>query len=152
MKGIFLSFGLLIVSVFILSACGNVETVQHVEVYMIETLEENDEGIYETTGYKKVNAITSIEESENHVETDIKAIEDYYDTDGNYMRTEVIHSKFDGSGITQAEDSEERRAEIQEPSTILIPDESIEHFNSEDMTKEEEDKVEEHVLSFMDRL
>lgn len=152
MKGIFLSFGLLIVSVFILSACGNVETVQHVEVYMIETLEENDEGIYETTGYKKVNAITSIEESENHVETDIKAIEDFYDINGNYMRTEIIHSKFDESSITQAEDSEERRAEIQDPSTILIPDESMEHFDSEDMTKEVEDKVEEHVLSFMDLL
>ncbi|WP_033542745.1 hypothetical protein [Planococcus sp. CAU13] len=152
MKKIFLIVGLLLVSAFILGACGNVENIQHVEVFVIETLEENDEGISEITGYKKVNAITYTETSENHVETDIKAIEDFYDTEGNYIRTEIIHSTFDKSHITKAEDGEDRKEEIQEPSTILIPDESMEQFKFYDMTKEEEEKVKEHVLSFMDIL
>lgn len=152
LKRIFLIVGLLLVSVFILGACGNVEKTQHIEVYVIEILEENDEGFSERTGYKKVNAITNTETSENHVETDIKAIEDFYDTEGNYIRTEIIHSKFDKSHITKAEDGKERKEEIQEPSTILTPDESIEHFRLEDMTTEEKEKVKEHVLSFMDML
>ncbi|MFD1031040.1 hypothetical protein [Metaplanococcus flavidus] len=152
MKRIFLIVFLSLVSVFILSACGNVEKAQHIEVYVIEILEENAEGFSEMTGYKKVNAITNTEASENHVETDIKAIEDFYDTEGNYIRTEIIHSRFDKSHITKAEDSEERKEEIKEPSTILIQDDSIEHFKLENMTKEEKEKVKEHVLSFMDML
>ena len=152
MKRIILIVGLSLVSVFTLGACTNVEKTQHIEVYVIETLEENDKGFSEITGYKKVNAITITETSENHVETDIKAIEDFYDTEGNYIRTKIIHSRFDKSHITKAEDSEERKEVIQEPSTILTPVESIEHFELKDMTKEEEEKVKEHVLSFMDVL
>ncbi|WP_223702641.1 hypothetical protein [Sutcliffiella deserti] len=62
MKGNFLTICLFIVSIFLISACGNVEKVQHIEVFVTETSEQNDEGFYETTGYKKVNSITSIEE------------------------------------------------------------------------------------------
>lgn len=152
MKRVFLIFGLSLVSVFVLVACGNVEKTEHIEVYVIEILEENDEGFSEIAGYKKVNAITIIEASENHVETDIKAIEDFYDTEGNYIRTEIIHSKFDKSHVTKAEDSEERKEEIQAPSTILIPDENIEYFQFDDMTEDEKEKVKDHVLSFMDLL
>lgn len=143
---------LLIISTFLLGGCGDVEKIQHIEVFVIETLEENEEGFFEKTGYKKVNAITSTEASENDTKTDVKAIEDFYDMEGNYIRTEIIHSRFEKSDITKAEDGEERKQEIQEPSTILIPNENIEHFKLDDMTKEEKEKVKEHVLSFMDKL
>lgn len=152
MKRISLIVGLLLLSIFILAACGNVEKFQHIEVYVMETLEQNEEGYFKTTGYKKVNAITSTEASEKYAKTDIKAIEDIYDTDGNYIRTEIIHTKFDKSYITRAEDGDERKVEIHDPSTILIPDEIIQHYKLENMTKEEKEKVKEHVLSFMDLL
>lgn len=152
MKGNFLTICLFIVSLSLFSACSNVEKVQHIEVFVTETSEKNDEGFFETTGFKKVNAITSTEASKNHVETDIKAIEDFYDKEGNYLRTEIKHSIYNKSHLTQAEDGEERKEEVQEPSTILIPDENIEHFILENMTKEEKEKVKEHVISFMDRL
>lgn len=128
------------------------EKFQHVEVYVIEILEKNDEGFSEITGYKKVNAITSTEASEKYVKTDIKAIEDIYDTEGNYVRTEIIHSNFEKSYITKAEDGEDRKVEIDNPSTILIPDENIQHFKLDNLTKEEKEKVKEHVLSAMDML
>lgn len=143
---------LLIVSIFLLNACSNVQKVQHIEVFVTETSEQNDEGFFETTGFKKVNSITSIEEGKNHVKTDIKAIEDIYDTDGKYIRTEIIHSNFNKSNVTQVEGGENRKEELQEPSTILIPDESIELFKLDNISKEDKEKVKEHVLSFMDML
>ncbi|WP_449442780.1 hypothetical protein [Ureibacillus acetophenoni] len=45
-----------------------------------------------------------------------------------------------------------RTKELQKPSTILIPDENIEHFKLDNMTEEEKEQVKEHVLSFMDKL
>ncbi|RSL29908.1 hypothetical protein D7Z54_28640 [Salibacterium salarium] len=135
MKRNFFIMNLLIISIFLFGACGNVEKIENIEVFVIETLEENDEGFSETTGYKKVNAITNIEESENHLETDSKVIEDFYDIEGNYIRTEIIHSNFNKSKVTQAEDGEERKEEIQEPSTILIPDDNIEYFELDNMKK-----------------
>jgi len=143
---------LLIVSIFLLNACSNVQKVQHIEVFVTETSEQNDEGFFEKTGFKKVNSITSIEDGKNHVKTDIKAIEDIYDTDGNYIRTEIIHSNFNKSNVTQVEDGENRKEELQEPSTILIPDESIELFKLDNISKEDKEKVKEHVLSLMDML
>ncbi|MEC1716266.1 hypothetical protein [Schinkia azotoformans] len=152
LKSNFLIIGSLMISIFLLSACSNVEKVQHIEVFVTETSEQNDEGFFETTGYKKVNSITSIEEGKNHIKTDIKAIEDFYDTEGNYLRTEIIHSSFNKSNVTQAEDGENRKEELQEPSTVLIPNENIEQFKLDNVSKEDKEKVKEHVLSFMDRL
>lgn len=152
MKSNFLIISSLMISIFLLSACSNVEKVQHIEVFVTETSEQNDEGFFETTGYKKVNSITRIEEGKNHIKTDIKAIEDFYDTEGNYLRTEIIHSSFNKSNVTQAEDGENRKEELQEPSTVLIPDENIEQFKLNNISEEDKEKVKEHVLSFMDRL
>lgn len=154
----------LIVSTFLLSACSNVEKIQHIEVFFIETSEKSDEGLFETTGYKKVNAITSIEEGKNYIKTDIKSIEDFYGTERNYIETEIIHSTSTLSGVTQALNNKNRKKKLQEPSTILISDEdvennklknaeiegaTIEHFSLDTLTEEDKEKVKEHVLSFM---
>mgnify|MGYP000946284195 CR=1 FL=1 len=150
MKDSFVKMSLLILCILLLNACVNVEKVQHIEAYVTEVLEENDEVFFVKTGYQKGNAITSIEESKNHIKTDVKSIEDFYDTEWNYIRTEIIHSNFKKSYITQAEGGEERKEEINEPSTILIPDGDVEYHNSINMTEEEQERVKEHVLSFMD--
>ncbi|MBU8907515.1 hypothetical protein [Desertibacillus haloalkaliphilus] len=152
MKRKFMQMTFLVLIVFLLSACGRTETFQHIEVFVTETSEQNDEGYYETTGFKKVNVITTIEEGNNHIATDIKAIEDFYDLDGRYIKTEIIHSEFNRSKVTNVEDGDERKEELQEPSTILLPDETVDHFQLENMTEEEEEKVKNHVLSFMNKL
>lgn len=138
--------------IFLLNACGNVEKVEHIEVYMAETMEQNDKGFHEITGYKKVNAITTIEDSKNYVKTDIKAIEDFYDTAGKYIKTEIIHSTFNKYHITLVEEGENRREELQEQSTMLLPKDSWGNFQLDNLTKQQEEKVKEHVLSFMDQL
>jgi len=139
-------------SILLLTSCSNAEEVQHIEVYVTETSEKNDEGRWEKTGYKKINSISTVEKGENYINTDIKAIEDYYDTDGNYIKTEVIHSTFEKSEVTKAESGEDRKEELQEPSTILIPNDPQEHFQLEDMTEEDKERVKEHVLSYIDKL
>ncbi|GAA0440860.1 hypothetical protein GCM10008983_17440 [Lentibacillus halophilus] len=145
-----LTLHLFILTVCVLSSCSHAEKTQHIEVFVTETSEQNAEGFSETTGYKKVNSITNIEESTNDIKTDIKAVEDYYDTERNYIRTEIIHSNYNKSYNTKAEDGDDLKKVIHKPSTILIPDKNIEHFKLDDMTKEEKEKVKEHVLNLMD--
>jgi len=142
---------LLMLTVLLLSAC-TTERFQHIEVFVAETSEQNEDGFYEPTGYKKINAITTVEEGEHHVATDVKAIEDFFDTDGNYIRTEIIHSAFSRSKVTNTEDGDEHKKVLQEPATILIPAEARDPFHLEKMTEEERERVKQHVLSFTDTL
>jgi hypothetical protein len=129
--------------IILLNACNNVETIQHIEVFVVETSQQ---------GFKKVNAITSIEEGKNYMKTDIKAIEDFYDMEGNYIKTEIIHSTGNKTYVSPAIEGDTRKEELQEPSTILIPDEVIKSFKIDNLTKDEEVKVKKHILSFMDLL
>lgn len=140
------------VVILLLSACGNVEKVEHIEVFIAETMKQNDEGPFENTGYKKVNAITTIEEGKNYLKTDIKANEDFYDTNGKYIKTEIKHSTFNKSHITLVEDEKIRNEELHEPSTILLPKDMLKTYQLDNLTKVEEEKVKEHVQSIMDRL
>ncbi len=112
-------------------------------------MEKNNEDMFETSGYKKVNAITytgEINEVQKQGENDIKSIEDFYDVEGNYVKTEITHVTFNG------ESEEEHKGEIQEPSTILISDEDIEDFELDNLSEEEQEKVKEHVLSIVEGL
>ena len=139
-------------SIYLLSACSNAEKYQHIEVFMIETSEQNNEGIFEKTGYKKINSITTIEEGKNHIKTDIKAVEDFYDIDGKYIKTAILHYTYEKSKVTLVEKGEDKKGELQEPSTILIRETNVDYFQLDNMTDEEKEKVKEHVLSFMDKL
>lgn len=143
---------LYLISIYLLSACSTAEKYQHIEVFVIETSEQNNEGYFEKTGYKKINSITTIEEGKNHIKTDIKAIEDFYDIDGKYIKTEILHYTYEKSKVTLVEKGEDKKVELQEPSTILIPETNVEYFQLENMTDEVKEKVKEHVLSFMDML
>lgn len=148
----FIRIGLLLAVTFLISACSQVEEFEHIEVFAIERLEENKEGLFEVIGYKKVNSITTIVEGKNQIKTDIQAIEDFYDIDGNYLKTEIIQSSFHKSNVTLAEDGENRKKELKKPITIFIPDENLEHFQLDNMTKEQKEEVKDHVLGFMDLL
>ncbi|MBP3953517.1 hypothetical protein [Bacillus suaedae] len=78
-----------IVAVILLGACSSTESVQHIEVFITPTFTEQDNSISEVSGYKKVNSITTIEEGKNHLKTDQKQVEDFYDLDGQYLKTEI---------------------------------------------------------------
>ncbi|WP_258234998.1 hypothetical protein [Paenibacillus agaridevorans] len=140
-------FTIVIMAMFILSlsACGRTEKVKHIEAFVIETSEKNDEGYFETSGYKKVNSVTVIEEGEKHIRTEIRMIEDIFDIEGNYMKTEAIYSKAYQSNLSFTDEGFEHREELVKPSTILIPDEKWERFKMQDLTEEQQSAVEEHV-------
>lgn len=138
--------------IFLLSACNNFEKNQHIEVFVIQTTEENNGEYSEKSGYKKVNSITSVKKGVDYIKTDIKTIEDFYDMKGDYISTEITHTKVNKYNNDQAEYSENRNKKIYEPSTILIANKNLENFNLENMTKEDEKKVKEHVLSLVDKL
>jgi len=135
----------------LLIACSNTVRVEHIEVFTTELSEKNEDGFYEETGYKKVNSITAHAENKNYIKTEIKMIEDFYDLAGNYIKSEITHTKFSKSHIMMTEDGDNQNKELQEPSTIMIPDEDIKQFRSGDLTDDEKKQVKQHVLSFMDR-
>lgn len=54
------------------------------------------------------------------------------------------------STVTWADSEEKQQKVIDEPSTILIPEDDFERFTLDDKTEEEKQKVKEHVLSFME--
>jgi lipopolysaccharide export LptBFGC system permease protein LptF len=143
----------MITAVFVLlSACSDAVKIEQIEAFAIEILEENEEGIHERTGYKKSNSISLIVEGKNFIRSEIKSIEDFYDKDGNYIKTVIQHSKAGRTHVTEVEDGDNREKELQEPSTILIPDENIERFRSYELNDDEKKQVKEHVLTFMDKL
>lgn len=117
------------------------------EAFIIETMEQNDEGMFVKTGYKKVNAITIVEEGKHHLNTEVKVIEDHYDLKGDYLKTELIYSKSDKSKLLYTEDGNEQKETLQEPSTILVPDE-LEESRSIKLTEEEQLRVKEHVEAY----
>lgn len=140
---------LCVMSVFalVLGACGTSERHVSYEAFIIETMEQNEEGTFVKTGYKKVNAITNVDEGKHHLNTEVKMIEDHYDLKGDYLKTEIIYSKSDKSKLLHSLDGDQQKETLKEPSTILVPDE-LEEFRSIKLTEEEQLRVKEHVESY----
>ncbi|KRE99427.1 hypothetical protein ASG89_28110 [Paenibacillus sp. Soil766] len=138
----------------LISACGQTEKYETIEVFAIETLDnnQNDKGFFEQTGYKIVNAITTIEEGKTHMKSDIKSIEDFYDMEGKFIHTELIHSYANKSKLLLTEEGNTSKETLQEPSTILIAPGSAKNLKLNNMTQEEQDQVKKHVLAFMEKL
>lgn len=144
---------LILIPTFLLIACSNVEKYEHVEVFVVETMDESKSEIpYETTGYKKVNAITNMEEGKNYIKADIKSIEDFYDVDGNYTKTEIIHSYATTSNVTNVTHGDNLKEVLQEPTTILIPTDEKGPFRVDDLTEEQKEQVKNYVQSYTDKL
>ena len=87
---------------------------------MAETSVENEEGVTEPNGYKKVNSITTVEEGDDYRKTDIKSVEDYFDVQGYYVKTEITHTNYHKSLKTNIEESDQSKEIIRKPSTILF--------------------------------
>lgn len=149
-----MKISLISAALVLLSACSDAEKYEHIEAYMIETLDPNpnEEGVYVRTGYMKSNAITIIVEGKNFIKTDVKSIEDYYDLSGKFIKSEIKRSTESKSHVTLHEDGDSQKEERQEPSTILIPDQNFERHGSIPLTEEEKLQVKEHVNSFVDKM
>lgn len=82
-------------SIVLLCSCQNGEAdsvdKETVEGFIIETMDKT-EGLYEVTGYKKVNAITYMKEDGQVIITRVQAIEDYYNNDGDYIKTVIYNN------------------------------------------------------------
>lgn len=143
MKRTYLKLNLFILVILLLNACGNVETIEHIEVYVVEMPGQG--------GFKKVNAITILQEGEKYIRGNTKSVEDFYDKDGSYIKTEITHSTGNKTYISPVIDGDVRKKELQEPSTILIPNGDIKNFKI-DLTTDEKEQVKKHVLSCMDLL
>lgn len=150
-----IAMNLSVISAFVvlLSACSNTVKVEHIEAFSIEIFsEKNKDGFYEQTGFKKVNSITAFAENKNYLSSDIKMVVDYYDLDGNYVKSEIVHTKSSKSHITMSEDGDNRKKELQEPSTIIIPDDNLQNFRSSALSDDEKKQIKQHVLNLIDRL
>lgn len=138
-------------TVLFLVACNEAEieteTYEEIEVYMTG-FEKNGR----ITGYKRVNAITIKEVGEDFLKTDVKSVEDFYDSEGNYLRTEIKHSRSDSSKIFNKENKQTLTKEFEEPATILIPNDVLGQFDLPEMTADEKKQVKEHVLLLMEKL
>ncbi|WP_168119998.1 hypothetical protein [Paenibacillus sp. HB172176] len=142
--------GIVLVLMLLSTACGSVERTEHIESFTIENSEKQDNGMFEVTGYKKVNSVSLIEESDNHMESDVKMVEDYYNSDGIFLKSIFTYGHGTLSKLTRATDSDEQKLELSEPSTILAPDLEGDNFKGVELTAEEKVRVKEHVLSFME--
>ena len=139
----------------LISACSQSEKYETIEVYAIETFDDNqnDKGLYEQTGYKIVNAMTTIKEGETYINSEIVSIEDFYDMEGNYIQTNIIHTNSNKSYLLHTEEGNTHKETIHEPSTILItPDNVKNNFKLIKITQEEKALVKEHLLAFMEKL
>lgn len=130
-----------------LSGCGKVERYVHYEAFVTDVSEQNEDGLSKATGFKKINAITVVEEGEHHLKTEIKEIADYFDLEGKYIKTELVHTRSNKSKITLVEDGDRKKEILYEPSTILILDERLKERSDIDLTEEEKIQVKKHVAA-----
>jgi len=106
----------------LMTSCGSTEVIRHYEVFMSDSMERNEEGDFETTGYSKANAITTTESRKGLLRTDVKMIEDFYDLEGHYIKTEISHTRSHMSDISVTDGGFRLKKELQEPATIFIPE------------------------------
>lgn len=131
-------------------AFANKESLQKehttVESYEIETLadELNEDYIYENTGTKKVQAITTIIEKPNKVESEITSIQDYYDLEGNFLKSVVLVENFSNNYKTGEATYKQKEKQYKTPQILnkqvfnTSPDEK---FKEEILTTDKKEKI-----------
>ncbi|MFS0577387.1 hypothetical protein AB1K83_17370 [Sporosarcina sp. 179-K 3D1 HS] len=142
----------LLISLLLLGACSKNEVFEHIEVFSIETMDESEDPVipYTLSGHKNTNSITYTREWRDKVKFEVSAIEDYYDTDGNYIKTVVFHSSGEHKKLHNQISGDKEEEELNEPSTILLSPEYKQ--TSLELTEEEKERVKRHVESYVDRL
>ncbi|OCT13357.1 hypothetical protein A8709_03650 [Paenibacillus pectinilyticus] len=151
---IFVKICLFVFTFLLVSACSQTEKHETIEVFAIETFDDhqNDKGFFERTGYKIVNAITTMEEGKTNVKSDMKSVEDFYDMEGSYVQTEIIHSYSNKSKLLLTEEGNTHKDKLQQPSTILLSPDNFKNLKLNNLTQEEKDQVKEHLLAIMKKL
>lgn len=97
-----------------------------VESFRIQTLSDtkNAEGIYELTGEKNVNSITAITKSDDRIATNVQKIEDFYDINGDFIKSTVSIEIFDNNLITGKAKSSTNYKDFNYLKTIKSVDDS----------------------------
>ncbi|TPG73168.1 hypothetical protein EEL31_01990 [Brevibacillus laterosporus] len=91
-----------------------------VESYKVDYLsdEPNAEGYYEELGYKEVNSIINVERVGDEVFSKAVSLEDIYDLEGDYVKTELKASEFVNNYETGKAKLKELKKEFEEKKTV----------------------------------
>ncbi|RPF53885.1 hypothetical protein [Aquisalibacillus elongatus] len=130
---------LLILVMIVLVSCGTESgerenEVEKVEAYTVEAFDD------EPGHYTKVNSQIVIYGPEDDRKVEAKLIEDFYDENWNFIKSHVTHSK--------VEFEEDQVKTLDEPQTILLPEEADFSLgeDSSELEGEDREKVNEHIL------
>ncbi|MGQ7280658.1 hypothetical protein ACT91Q_22275 [Brevibacillus thermoruber] len=123
------------------------ETIKNVEAYSIETLsdEPNDDGLFEVTGYKQVNAITEITADANQIKTKMFKVEDYYDRNSNYINTVVTSEEFENDYNTGEAKAKKQTKQYDKAMTISVNKSEKNTLSSTDLTNTKRISVQKNV-------
>lgn len=126
---------------------------QSVESYSIETLsnELNEDGFYEVTGYKKVNAFTSVWTFSDSMKSHIEVVEDYYDLNGNFINSIVKSEDFENDLTIGKAKHKQKIKEFDKPKTMFVTS-SKEKFHKVNLSPSEEQQVKSHIQHLTEQL
>ncbi|OME95020.1 MULTISPECIES: hypothetical protein [Paenibacillus] len=131
--------------VLVLCSCQSEgEEVEHVEAFIAENIMMNADGFSVPAGYKKVNSITNYEDNRGATQSRVRAIEDYYDSNGNFIITKVYDQSHKRLKNLQTEDTNNLEQELDQPLTIHIPDDQT--WKPVQLTDEQKDEIKAHVM------
>ncbi len=121
-----------------------------IEAFMTETVEQIA-GVYETTGYKKVNAITTVKETKHVLYTRVQAIEDYFDDEGTYLKTVVMDEWAEKAKLLRTTDGNTASTEMKGPLTIHLPDARSE-MSIKNLSEQEQAETKAHILEWTSQI
>ncbi|MEK3917855.1 hypothetical protein [Paenibacillus sp. FSL H7-0331] len=78
------------------------QSKETVESFTIETMstEKNADGLYVVTGYKNVDSIMKFNTREGKIILNVSMVKDYYDTNGNFVKTVIKDEGIDNNLVT----------------------------------------------------
>lgn len=131
--------------VLLLGSCqSGGEMVEHIEAFVVENIVQNEEGFFLPSGYKTVNSITTHVDNRGAIKSRIQAIEDYYDDEGNFVKTVVYDQSHERLKNLQTENTINLEKELDEPLTIHIPEDQ--EGKPVQLTEEQKHEVRAHVI------
>lgn len=132
--------------VLLLSSCqSGGEKVEHVEAFVVENIvQQNEERFFLPSGYKKVKSITTHVDNRGAIKSRIQAIEDYYDDEGNFVKTVVYDQSHERLKNLRTENTKNLKKELDEPLTIHIPE--GQEGKPVQLTDEQKHEVRAHVI------
>lgn len=131
--------------VLALCSCRNGgERVEHIEAFIVEDMMITADGLYMPSGYKKVNSITNHEDNQGATLSRVRAIEDYYDSEGRFIKTRVYDQSHKRWKNIPNEDASSQEKELETPLTIHIPDDHA--WTPVQLTDQQKDEIKAHVI------